>query len=202
MLGVYGFLSASNIKVNTEVSVSFFLLSLAPQPSLGLGLLHKIRLNFVEASQQLSFLQGKVVAPRPTPMPVDQASVYIIARGRVATHFSRLLRHAWVTVGLFRLRKQTNRRSFQVHSFVIGLIIKTESLLLAYCAGVTVTSRFEESVVRFLNRWHSFHNGMVRTLTILTSLRGGTAAVFSVGVQLIIILLRNLRFSRRWRFKS
>jgi hypothetical protein len=27
------------------------LLSLAPQPSLGIGLLHKIRLNFVEASQ-------------------------------------------------------------------------------------------------------------------------------------------------------
>jgi hypothetical protein len=32
-----------------------FLLSLAPQPSLGLGLLHKIRLNFLEASQQFSF---------------------------------------------------------------------------------------------------------------------------------------------------
>jgi hypothetical protein len=31
------------------------LLSLAPQPSLDLGLLHKIRLNFLEASQQFSF---------------------------------------------------------------------------------------------------------------------------------------------------
>jgi hypothetical protein len=31
---------------------------LAPQPSLGLGLLHKIRLNSLEASQQFSFLQG------------------------------------------------------------------------------------------------------------------------------------------------
>jgi hypothetical protein len=29
---------------------------LAPQPSLGLGLLLKIRLNFLEASQQFSFL--------------------------------------------------------------------------------------------------------------------------------------------------
>jgi hypothetical protein len=31
------------------------LLSLAPQPSLGLGLLHIIGLNFLEASQQFSF---------------------------------------------------------------------------------------------------------------------------------------------------
>jgi hypothetical protein len=43
------------------------LLSLAPEPSLGLGLLHKIRLNFLEASQQFSFLQGRVVSPTPNP---------------------------------------------------------------------------------------------------------------------------------------
>jgi hypothetical protein len=42
-----------------------------------------------------------LLAPRPTPIPEDQASVFISPRGRVATHFSRLLRHAWVTVGLF-----------------------------------------------------------------------------------------------------
>jgi hypothetical protein len=36
----------------------FFLLSLVPQLSLGLGLLHKIRLNFLEASQQFSFFTG------------------------------------------------------------------------------------------------------------------------------------------------
>jgi hypothetical protein len=47
---------------------SFFFLSLAPQPSLGLGL-HKIRLNFLEASQQFSFLQGRVVSPTPNPHP-------------------------------------------------------------------------------------------------------------------------------------
>jgi hypothetical protein len=85
-------------------SVSMFLillLSLAPQPSLGLGLLHKIRLNFLEASQQFSFYRVGLLALRPTPMPDDQASVFISPRGRVATHFSRLLRHAWVTVGLF-----------------------------------------------------------------------------------------------------
>jgi hypothetical protein len=77
------------------------LLSLAPQPSLGLGLLHKIRLNFLEASQQFSFLQSRIVSPTPTPIPEDQASLFIYPRGRVATHFSRLLRHARITVGLF-----------------------------------------------------------------------------------------------------
>jgi hypothetical protein len=55
----------------------------------------------VEASQQFSFYRVGLLAPRPTPIPVDQTSVFISPRGRVATHFSRLLRHAWVTVGLF-----------------------------------------------------------------------------------------------------
>jgi hypothetical protein len=45
------------------------LLSLAAQPSLGLGLLHKIRLNFLEASQQFSFLQGRFISPTPNPHP-------------------------------------------------------------------------------------------------------------------------------------
>jgi hypothetical protein len=42
------------------------LLSLAPQPSSGLGLLHKIRLNFLEASQQFYFYRVLLLAPRPT----------------------------------------------------------------------------------------------------------------------------------------
>jgi hypothetical protein len=81
----------------------------APHPGLGLGLLHKIRLNFLEASQQFSFYRAGLLAPRPTPTLEDQASVFISPRGRVAqsyspalgTHFSRLLRHKWVTVGIF-----------------------------------------------------------------------------------------------------
>jgi hypothetical protein len=44
-------------------------LYLAPQPSLGLGLLHKNLLNFLEASQQFSFLQDRVVSPMPNPHP-------------------------------------------------------------------------------------------------------------------------------------
>jgi hypothetical protein len=42
-----------------------------------------------------------LLAPRPTPILEDQVSVFISPRGRVATHFSCLLWHAWVTVGLF-----------------------------------------------------------------------------------------------------
>jgi hypothetical protein len=53
----------------TEIYNMFLLLSLAPQPSLGLGLLQKIQVNFLEASQQVSFLQGRVVSPTPNPHP-------------------------------------------------------------------------------------------------------------------------------------
>jgi hypothetical protein len=63
--------------VLVEGVILYILLSLAPQPSLCLGLLLKIRLNFLEASQQFSFLQGRVVSPTPTPIPEDQASVFI-----------------------------------------------------------------------------------------------------------------------------
>jgi hypothetical protein len=56
----------------------------------------------LEASQQFSFFyRVGLLAPCPTPILEDQASVFISPRGRVATHFSRTLRHAWVTVGLF-----------------------------------------------------------------------------------------------------
>jgi hypothetical protein len=51
------------------------------------------------------FLEGRVVSPTPNPHPGGLIS----SRGRVAqlypqapgSHFSRLLWHAWVTVGLF-----------------------------------------------------------------------------------------------------
>jgi hypothetical protein len=55
----------------------------------------------LEASQQFPFYRVGLLAPRPIPIPEGQASVFISPRGRVATHFSRLLRHAWVTLGLF-----------------------------------------------------------------------------------------------------
>jgi hypothetical protein len=55
--------------VSTTVLLLLLLLSLAPHPSLGPGLLHKIRLGFLEASQQFSFLQGRVVSPTPNPYP-------------------------------------------------------------------------------------------------------------------------------------
>jgi hypothetical protein len=47
------------------------------------------------------FYRVELWALRPTPIPEDQAYVFISPRSRVATHFSRLLRHVWVTVGQF-----------------------------------------------------------------------------------------------------
>jgi hypothetical protein len=90
-------------------------LSLAPQLSLALGLLHnllQIQSGWISWGLLNNFIFYRVglLAPRPTPTLEDQASVLFISpRGRVAqlypqapgTHFSRLLRHAWVTVGLF-----------------------------------------------------------------------------------------------------
>jgi hypothetical protein len=59
-----------NLYVSPNILILILiLLSLALQPSLGLGLLLKIRLNFLEASQQFSFLQGRVVSPTPNPHP-------------------------------------------------------------------------------------------------------------------------------------
>jgi hypothetical protein len=55
--------------------VYILLLSSAPQPSLGLGLL-KIRLNFLEVTQQFFYRVG-LLAPRPTPILEDKTSVFI-----------------------------------------------------------------------------------------------------------------------------
>jgi hypothetical protein len=103
------------------IKMYLLLLSLAPQPSLGLGLVHKIQLNFLEASQQFSFYWVGLLAPRPTPIPEDQSSVFISPRGRVATHFSRLLRHAWVTVGLFLFPGHHAGKLRCIHYFTPGV---------------------------------------------------------------------------------
>jgi hypothetical protein len=57
--------------------------------------------EFLGGFSTIFFYRVGLLAPRPTPIPEDQASVFISPRGRVATHFSRPLRHAWITVGLF-----------------------------------------------------------------------------------------------------
>jgi hypothetical protein len=69
-----------------------------------------ILLNFLEASQQVSFLQRRVVSLTPNSHPGGPGlCIYIPQRqgGPVkppqipGTHFSRLLLHAWATLGLF-----------------------------------------------------------------------------------------------------
>jgi hypothetical protein len=57
------------VVVVVVVVIIIIIISLAPQPSLGFGLLHKIQLNFLEASQQFSFLHVRVVSPTPSPHP-------------------------------------------------------------------------------------------------------------------------------------
>jgi hypothetical protein len=57
----------------------------------------------------ITFLRGWIVSPAPNPQPGVPGLCVYDPRDRVSqlypqalgTHFSRLLRHAWVTVGLF-----------------------------------------------------------------------------------------------------
>jgi hypothetical protein len=57
----------------------------------------------------ITFYRAGLLVQRPTPNLEDQVSVFMTHGDRVAqlypqalgTHFSRLLRHAWFTVGLF-----------------------------------------------------------------------------------------------------
>jgi hypothetical protein len=75
----------------------------------------------LEASQQFSLYKVGLLAPRPTPIPEDQASVFISPRSRVTTHFSRLLRHAWVTVGLFLFPcHHTGIITWTLHEILLG----------------------------------------------------------------------------------
>jgi hypothetical protein len=48
----------------------------------------------------INFLQGWIVSPAPNPQP-GGPGLRIYDPQALGTHFSRLLRHAWVTVGLF-----------------------------------------------------------------------------------------------------
>jgi hypothetical protein len=69
-----------------------------------------------------------MLAPRPAPIPEDQASIFISPRGRVDTHFSRLLRHAWVTVGLFLFPGHHTRKSLKL-SRTFTYFMEPEGLL-------------------------------------------------------------------------
>jgi hypothetical protein len=78
----------------------------------------------------VDFFRGGVAAPRPTPNLEDQVSIFISLGDRVAqlyfqapgTHFSRLLRHAWATVGLF-FSPVTTRGAFLFTNSEIGMAL-------------------------------------------------------------------------------
>jgi hypothetical protein len=69
----------------------------------------------------VTFLQAGLLVQRPTPNLEDQVSVFMTPGDRVAqlypqaqgTHFSRLLRHVWVTVGLFLIPATTRENYIQ-----------------------------------------------------------------------------------------
>jgi hypothetical protein len=84
--------------------------------------------EFLGGFSTIFFYRVGSLAPRPTPIPEDQAFVFISPRGRVAqlypwapgTHFSRLLQLAWVTVGLFLFPgHHTGRSLVLVGTFVV-----------------------------------------------------------------------------------
>jgi hypothetical protein len=111
---------------------------LAPQPSLGLVPLQKIRLNFLQASQQFSFSQGRVVIPTPNPHPGGPGlCIYIPQRQddpviTLGTHFSRLLRHAWVTVGKFLFPAHHTGKSYIFVGFISYLLLCTDNMIYIY----------------------------------------------------------------------
>jgi hypothetical protein len=90
------------------------LLSLAPQPSLSLGLLHKIRLNFLEASQQFPFYRVGLLAPRQTPIPEDQTSVFISPRGRTRVKLSAETLRIWYNAWLLFIRTHSYRMDIRL----------------------------------------------------------------------------------------
>jgi hypothetical protein len=75
----------------------------------------------------ITFLQGWIVSPAPNPQPGEPglrindpgyrvAQLYPQALG---THFSRLLRHAWVTVGLLFNPGHHTGGSMQLHDQIL-----------------------------------------------------------------------------------
>jgi hypothetical protein len=87
------------------------LLSLAPQPRLRLGFLQKTQLNFLEASQQFSFLQGRVVSTTPNPHPGTIPFIWIESRGRdgyISYYIYTEWSCVWIHNGMIFLNSETN----------------------------------------------------------------------------------------------
>jgi hypothetical protein len=76
---------------------NLLLLSLASQTNLGLGLLHKIRLNFLEASQQWSGCNSKEKNSKPLPR---LEPLHHLARSPALHHWSIQAPRIWSSGGL------------------------------------------------------------------------------------------------------
>jgi hypothetical protein len=73
---------------------------MVPSFSVNHRLLNGLPDAIILVSQNINFFYDNTLSPNPqTRGPVHRTCIYK-PRGRVA-HFSRLLRHAWVTLGLF-----------------------------------------------------------------------------------------------------
>jgi hypothetical protein len=84
-------------------------MALQPNSGPGLPTLHPPIRVFCWGFLTITFLHGWTVSPAPNPQPGGPGPRIFDPRDRVAqlypqalcTHFSRLLRHAWVTVGIY-----------------------------------------------------------------------------------------------------
>jgi hypothetical protein len=82
-----------------------------------------------------------LLAPRPTPIPEDHISVFISPKDRAATHFSRLLRHAWVTVGLFLFPGHHTGNFHFLYYHEVNTVSRDVSSPASYSGGLLFESR-------------------------------------------------------------
>jgi hypothetical protein len=126
--------------------------NMALQPKSGPGLPFLVFLNN-------NLFAGLLLVQRPTPNLQDQASVFMTPGDRVVqlypqalgNHFSRLLRHAWVTVRLFfNPGHHTGTFTYPAHLFMetefVSIVFINLSLLVLSSWFLTYFSSLASSV--------------------------------------------------------
>jgi hypothetical protein len=131
------------------------------------------------------FYRVGLLALRPTPIPEDQASVFISPRGRVATHFSRLLRHAWVTEAVLVTNKEVNlevNNSMEVcTSWEIGSLAARQEIH-RFLWNLKIRYRVHKSppLVAGLSQMYPVHNFSPSFRRIYSNIIPADAKVFQV----------------------